>query len=112
MKEKHLIAGKPFAALLAVVMTAVLLLSMVHITAGAATQSEINDLKDEAAGIAQEREELEDKLEAIEGDKNQALEQKAILDQQVAALDAEISNVDAQISYYSSLISQKETEIA
>ena len=112
MKEKHLIAGKPFAALLAVVMTAVLLLSMVHITAGAATQSEINDLKDEAAGIAQEREELEDKLEAIEGDKNQALEQKAILDQQVAALDAEINNVDAQISYYSSLISQKETEIA
>ena len=100
------------AGLLAAVIVAGLLLSLLSMSASAVTQSEIDGLKDQATDITQQRKELEAQLAAIQGDKNKALEQKAILDEQVSALESEIANVDAQIGYYDGLISQKETEIA
>ena len=117
MKRNYRDRKRTFAAVLAIVLAALLLLPLIATVmtasrAEAATQGEIDGLKDEAADITAERKELEKQLEAIKNDKTQALKQKEILDSQVQSLEKEIANVDAQITYYDNAIAQKEVEIA
>ena len=80
--------------------------------ASAATQAEIDDLKDQAADLDSQRAELQQQLKAIQADKSKALEQKSLLEQQIDATQAEIDNIQAQIQKYSELIAQKEEELA
>ena len=76
------------------------------------TQGQIDDLEDEAAQLAAERKELEAQLDAVSNDKNKALEQKTLLEQQIAVIQSEIDNISGQISRYAELITVKEEEIA
>ena len=80
--------------------------------ASAATQAEIDGLKDQAADLNSQRAQLQQQLKAIQADKSKALEQKSLLEQQINATQAEINNIQTQIQKYSELITQKETELA
>lgn len=80
--------------------------------ARAVTQEDIDAMKDEISGIANEIKELEKQLKAIENDKEQALEQVRILDDQIALMNTQIANTAAVIREYDALITVKEREIA
>jgi len=80
--------------------------------ARAVTQEDIDAMKDEISGIANEIKELEKQLKAIENDKAQALEQVRILDDQIALMNTQIANTAAVIREYDALITVKEREIA
>ena len=82
------------------------------VPASAVTQSEINDLKDEAAALEQEKKELEQQLEAVAADKSEALSQKSILEEQIGVIQSEIDNLSSQIGKYEELIVQKTEELA
>ena len=56
--------------------------------------------------------EIQAQLNAIAADKDEALEQKSLLEQQINVIQSEINNIDAQIAKYDELISQKEDELA
>ena len=78
----------------------------------AVTQSEIDDLKEQADDLDNQREQLQQQLKEIQSDKSKALEQKELLEQQINAAQAEINNIQSQIDKYSELISLKEEELA
>lgn len=78
----------------------------------AVTWADVNDLKDEAGDLADQRKELESQLDALADDKSEALKRKDLLDQQITNLSSQIRNVEAQISTYETLITQTEAELA
>ncbi len=80
--------------------------------AAAVTWADVNDLKDEAGDLADQRKELESQLDALADDKSEALKRKDLLDQQITNLSSQIRNVEAQITTYETLITQTEAELA
>ena len=80
--------------------------------AAAVTWADVNDLKDEAGDLADQRKELESQLDALADDKSEALKRKDLLDQQITNLSSQIRTVEAQISTYETLITQTEAELA
>lgn len=80
--------------------------------AAAVTWADVNDLKDEAGDLADQRKELESQLDALADDKSEALKRKDLLDQQITNLSSQIWNVEAQITTYETLITQTEAELA
>lgn len=78
----------------------------------AVTWADVNDLKDEAGDLADQRKELESQLDALADDKSEALKRKDLLDQQITNLSSQIRNVEAQITTYETLITQTEAELA
>lgn len=75
------------------------------------TMDEINDLKDEAAEIAAEKDEIQDKIDAAEDERFAILAKKRVLDEQIELTKAEIANIEEQIALYEQLIEEKELEV-
>ena len=63
------------------------------VSASAVTQAEIDELKDNASDLREQQKELQNQLAAIKEDKNKALEQKTLLEQQINATQAEINTI-------------------
>ena len=102
---------KRIVALLALLMAVLMVLPMVTIvfqSAGAATQEElqaqIDAGKSQVADLNEQIDALGEQLASIQNDKEQALAQKSILEQQVNALNESISSVTATIDQYDLLI--------
>ena len=96
-------------ALLAAVLLAPLG-SALAVPVGAATQSEIDALKQEQRESQARQAELEGQLSQLEAEQAQARQQRQLLQQQLDAINAEIDSIDAQIAYYDGEIARKETE--
>ena len=80
---------------------------MAVVPASAATQDQIDALRQDASDLDAQKAEIQAQLEAVQADKSQALEQKRLLEEQIEVIQAEIDNMDAQILAYDELISQK-----
>ena len=77
----------------------------------AVTQSQIDELQDDADALNAQKKELEGKLDALSDDKENALERKNLLDEQISNLQSQIDNAEAQIANYAELITQTEAEL-
>ncbi len=102
-------------AVLACVLAALMLaptIAMIATYAGAVTQSEIDDLKNNASQLDKEKQELENQLAAVQNDKNQMMEQKMLLEQQINVIQEQINNIDAQIALYDQQIAETEADLA
>ena len=99
------------AALLAVCLTAALPVYLAP-PASAVTQEEIDALKNSAKDLDSQKKDLQQQLAAVAADKNKALEQKALLEQQIAVLNTQIVNITEQIAMYDQLILEKTGELA
>lgn len=109
---------KRIVALLALLMAVLMVLPMVTIvfqSAGAATQEElqaqIDAGKSQVADLNEQIDALGEQMASIQNDKEQALAQKSILEQQINALNESISSVTATIDQYDLLIAEKEAEV-
>lgn len=98
--------------ILPMVMATLLCMALIIPGADASTQSEIDDLKDEAAAIDERKEEVQQRLDQLSDDKDEAMARKEALDEQCAVIQEEIDNVSAQITEYDTLIAEKEAQIA
>ncbi len=98
--------------ILPMVMVTLLCMALIIPGADASTQSEIDDLKDEAAAIDERKEEVQQRLDQLSDDKEEAMARKEALDEQCAVIQEEIDNVSAQITEYDTLIAEKEAQIA
>ena len=82
------------------------------VPASAATQDQIDALRQDASDLDAQKAEIQAQLEAVQADKDQALEQKRLLEEQIDVIQSQISNIDAQIRAYDDLIDQKSAELA
>jgi len=76
------------------------------------TQADIDALKSDSKELDSKRDDLEKKLDALEGDKAQVLQRRKLLDDQVQNTSDQIKNVEAQIANYEDLIAQEEQALA
>ena len=78
----------------------------------AATQAEIDSLKNNASNLSDQKDALQSQIDALESDKSKALEQIELLDKQNDVIRQEISNTEALITNYENLITQTQAELA
>ena len=88
-----------------------LLPEAVVVPASAVTQAEIDAMKEEANSLKQQQEEIQDQLDSLAADRENAMARKTLLEQQINATRAEINTIAAQIPKYDELIAQKQTEL-
>ena len=112
MKKRRRTVRRLLCGLLALALLIPLSGPAAVVPASAVTQAQIDELKDQAAQLDQQREQLQAQLDAVRDDKDQAMEQKELLERQINATQAEIDNIQAQIDAYTQLISEKEAELA
>ena len=89
-----------------------LLPGTVVIPASAVTQAEIDAMKEEANSLKQQQEEIQDQLDSLAADRENAMARKTLLEQQINATRAEINTIAAQIAKYDELIAQKQEELS
>lgn len=97
------------AAILAALILLPIVISIIS-TASAVTKSEIDNLKDEAAELAQKQAELKDKMKSIEYEQAAINAKKELIDEQIDTTRAEIENLDMQIALLETQIAEKEEE--
>ena len=113
MNKKHNIMRRALTLVLALALVLPLTGPAVVMEADAkVTQEEIDALKENAGKLNQQKKDIQSQLKSVRADKDKALDQKELLEQQIDVIVDEISNLDAQINKYNELIAQKETELA
>lgn len=118
-KSRYWDGRRIVVAVLALVMAVLMLLpmlSMIFGSAQAATtdqlKGQISSLKGDAADMKNKKAELQNQLKALKGDRNQALAEKSLRDQELGYIKQEITNTEQQIAYYGELIADEETNLA
>ena len=101
--KKRILTG-----LVTAVMTAALVLSPV--TAGAVTQSDIDNLKNQSDSISSQISDVQAELDRLADAKEQTLAEKALYDEQCALITQQIQLTESQISDYEELIAQSQKE--
>ena len=101
--------------LLALVLAAVLLLTMFPVRAEAASSSEIRkqlqELKEEKKALQAQIDEVRGQYEENENEMLDMVNQKNVIDQEISILHSQISNINTQIATYSLLIADKQDEL-
>ena len=87
---------------LAVLMAASVLISILASTAGAVTQDEIDKLQKDLDGLRQQQKDLKSEINSAKYEKSQLTEKKKLLDQRIEVTMDVIANYDAQIEQYGS----------
>ncbi len=109
---------KKFVSILAGLMAAVMVLSLILSLvprAGASSSSEIknqiNDLQNQKSQIREQMQDLKDQYVQTQDEIANLVSQKGILDQEVFLLHTEIENINQQIQAYNLLIADKQEEL-
>ncbi len=101
---------KKIIAILALVLALLMLLpaiSMIFTSTGAVTQAEIDQLKNQAAGLAQSKNQLSKELRALKGQMNSAYSQKKIVEQEINLVNEQIETSTQLIEQYTQMIDQE-----
>ncbi len=115
-RQQRLIAF--IACLLAVLLLlpmVVMVLENIPLAKGASVgsiQTQINSLKGKNKDLAAQRADLKNQLKSVQADKNEAVNKRKNLEQQINYLQEEIDNLTAQLEQYAALIAEKEGEVA
>ena len=96
----------------ALALALVMALSLTVLSAGAVTQQEINDLKNKAQTLNNQKSQIQSELNKLAGSKNSAMQQKQLLEQKINVLREEIAVTEKTIASLNEQIEQKEQELA
>ena len=103
------------AGVMAAVMLMTLILSLIPVSAKAASSSEIrqqiNALKSEKKEIEKQIEEVQAQYEENENEIENIIAKKNVIDQEIQLLTEELTNINAQISSFNILIADKQDEL-
>lgn len=109
MKKK---TQRVIVILLAAALLLTVLLPVLSMLAGAITQDDIDDIKDELSDITAQKNRVQQELNAIRGDMSKAQEQVELIQGQIVLTEQEISVSQRLLDQYDLEIQDKEEEIA
>ena len=113
-KKRKLIVSV-LAGLMALIMLLGLIAGFIPTHASAATSSELwaqlEVLKEDKAEIDAQIEELQGKIDANNGEMQEMVAQKDLVDQEIALLHEQVNNINSQISAYNLLIADKQEQL-
>lgn len=102
---------KIICVVLALLMVGSVLTIALSVGAGAASQSALDKLKNEANELKQRKNEIKSEINSLNADKTDAINQKKLLDDKIEVTEEIIENLDAQIVEFGNLINEKELEV-
>ena len=102
---------KRITALLLALLMAAALFAEQTMPARAASQADIDKLKEQAAEIAANKAELQKEIDRLKKEAKDATAEKAALDKRNDAIRAELENAEAQIRKYDELITETRAEL-
>lgn len=107
---------KWFIRIVAIIMAVLMAASVIYIavdslTAGAVTQSEIDNLKKQQQEIQKKQQELQSTINSLDYERKTALAKKKVLDDQIELTQEDIENTILQIETYEALIEEKKQEV-
>lgn len=107
---------KWFIRFIAILMAAILALSVLYIgvnsfTASAVTQSQIDNLKKQQKEYEKKKAEIQSQINSLEYQQSSALAKKAVLDTQIKLTQDQVDNITEQIETYTHLIADKQSEV-
>ena len=70
----------------------------------AVTQADIDALKNDAKGLAQEKKDIQAQIDKLSTDIDNTMERKRLLDGQISLTEEEITNKEEEIATYETLI--------
>lgn len=94
------------------VLTLCLSLADLSPAAAAVTQADIDALKSDAKGLAQEKKDIQAQIDKLSTDISSTMERKRLLDGQISVTEQEITNKEEEIATYEDLIAQTAAELA
>lgn len=109
MKEK---TQRVLVILLAAALLLTVLVPALGMLAGAITQDDINDIKDELSEITEQKEKVQRELKALRGDMSRAQDQVDLIQGQIILTEQEISVSQRLLDQYDLEIQAKEEEIS
>jgi len=80
--------------------------------AAAVTQADIDALKNDAKGLAQEKKDIQAQIDKLSSDISTTMERKRLLDSRISLTEGEIANKEDEIAVYADLIGQTAAELA
>ena len=101
-----------FLSLPLLVLALCLCLADLSPAASAVTQADIDALKGDAKGLAQEKKNIQAQIDKLSSDISTTMERKRLLDGQIGLTEQEIGNKEAEIATYEDLIAQTAAELA
>lgn len=106
---------KAFRTLACLLLTAALILPLTGpgmvLDASAVTQAEIDALKSQSSSLASQKKDIQAKLKAVKADKDEAMNKKLLIEDQIDVTRQEIANINEQIAMYDRLIAEKTAEL-
>ena len=84
-----------------------LLLADLAPAASAVTQADIDALKSDAKGLAQEKKDIQAQIDKLSSDISTTMERKRLLDGQIGVTEQEIGNKEEEIATYEDLIARR-----
>ena len=103
---------KALSAILAFVLVLTAVFTLIPApSASAATQSEINSLKQEQNGLKSQESDVQSTINSLKGKQNSTMELKTALDQKNSLTLQQILNLNQQIDIHEELIKQKTEEV-
>jgi murein DD-endopeptidase MepM/ murein hydrolase activator NlpD len=111
MKKRRILARIICLILAALMLASVMYVIVGQDSAGAVSQSEIDNLKNKKEQIDRKRTEIRAQINSYEYEQKSLLAKKQVLDTQMDLTEEEIDNITEQIQLYTELIAVKEVEV-
>ena len=102
---------RALSLMLALVMVLPLTGPGIMIDASAVTKAEIDALKDKSSSLSAQKKDIQNQLKAVKADKDEAMNKKLLIEDQIDVIRQEISNINEQIEMYDRLIAEKTAEL-
>jgi murein DD-endopeptidase MepM/ murein hydrolase activator NlpD len=109
--------NKNFARIIAIILAALMLFSVLLVVLNAVTasaavsQKEIDKLKEEKKEYERRKREIQSQINNSEFERKTEVAKKSVLDDRIMLTDMEISNITETIAFYEELIEEKELEV-
>ena len=102
--------------MIAIIMAVVMVFTVVYgtvtvLTAKAATQAQIDALKNQQKELSDKKKEVQSKINSKQYEKSSVMARKSVLDERIDLTEQEIDNISEQIATYVQLIADKEEEV-
>jgi len=105
---------KKWSMILAVVLALLLIVPLLinACQSFAVTRSDVNELEDQADELAEQRNEIEDKIQELDAQSDSMLETKAALDERIEITSQQIDTANELLAAFDGQIEQKKAELA
>jgi len=110
--KNHKLVARIMAILLALIMLLGVIFAALPYADAAPTKAQLQELKDKQSGVKQQLQDIQSTINSLEYERKSVVAKKELLDEKIDLIQQDIDNIIEQIAAYESLIAEKEVELS